>query len=157
MGLDYMRELAKQEPIINRDERLQVEWVAKAKYPIGMALKKEIITEFQRAGATILESTGAEGAGMSSGSDNIGLINKAAHPNAAKLYLNWFLSKEGQTVASTSTGNLSTRMDVPFSHVDPVLIPEPDKQYFFSDQEEFLLKAEPERKMAKEIFGHLVK
>lgn len=156
MGTDYMRELAKQQPFINRDERLQVEWVARAKYPIGIALKKEIITEFQNAGAGIIEYIPDEGSGMSSGSDNVGLINRAAHPNAAKVFINWLLTKEGATIFSEGSGNLSARLDVPRGHVDPVMIPDPKKKYLFSDQEEFLLKAPADQKVAKEIFGPLI-
>jgi ABC-type Fe3+ transport system substrate-binding protein len=37
-----------------------------------------------------------EGAGLTSHSGQIGLINKAAHPNAAKVFINWLLSREGQ-------------------------------------------------------------
>jgi len=157
MGFDYMRELAKQEPALNRDERLQVDWVARGKYPIGISLKKEITDEFRKAGAPITEFSAEEGAGISSGSDSLAMINRPAHPNATKVYINWLLSKEGQTVVSTSSGIMSARTDVTRDHVDPVLIPDPKKQYIFSDDEEFLLKAEEDRLKAVEIFGYLMK
>jgi ABC-type glycerol-3-phosphate transport system substrate-binding protein len=37
-----------------------------------------------------------EGAPLSTGSGNIALVNGAPHPNAAKVFINWLLSREGQ-------------------------------------------------------------
>ena len=45
---------------------------------------------------------------------NIGVFNKPAHPNAAKLFINWWLSKEGQTqmhLLSDAPPNPSLRVD----------------------------------------------
>jgi ABC-type Fe3+ transport system substrate-binding protein len=42
-----------------------------------------------------------------------GMIKNAPHPNATKVYLNWLLSKEGQTLVSDGTGLESIRSDVP--------------------------------------------
>jgi ABC-type Fe3+ transport system substrate-binding protein len=44
------------------------------------------------------------------GFGNVGLIDKAPHPNAAKLYLNWLLSKEGQSIFARVTGQNSRRL-----------------------------------------------
>lgn len=46
--------------------------------------------------------------------NNIMLVNRRPHPNAAKLFLNWFLSKEGQTVMQTK----SNRVPDPTFRVD---------------------------------------
>ena len=46
----------------------------------------------------------------------IGMLDRAPNPNAAKLFLNWFLTQEGQTAyhtLSTSPPNPSLRVDVP--------------------------------------------
>ena len=40
------------------------------------------------------------------------LVNKAPHPNAARVYLNWFISKEGQENWTTVTTDNSRRLDV---------------------------------------------
>lgn len=98
MGLDFMKELARQEPVITKDRRLQVEWVARGKYPIGLGAESPSISEFKNAGAPIREVVPIEGSGLAAGSGCIGLINKAPHPNASKLFINWFLGQEGQTV-----------------------------------------------------------
>jgi ABC-type Fe3+ transport system substrate-binding protein len=47
-----------------------------------------------------------------------GLIRNAPHPNAAKVYINWFLSKEGQTLVTKETGLESVRNDIPSAMAD---------------------------------------
>jgi hypothetical protein len=42
-----------------------------------------------------LKEGGAIGGG---GSSVIALINRAPHPNAARLFINWYLSRQGQSV-----------------------------------------------------------
>lgn len=50
------------------------------------------------------------------GRSGIHVINRRPHPNAAQLYLNWFLSREGQGIInSTGTDNGSFRVDIPRS------------------------------------------
>src|SRR3970282_1988369 len=84
LSMDYMRELAKQEPMLSRDERLQVEWVARGKYPIGIALDNEIIIEFQRAGAPLIDLLLTDEVPyITAGGSNIALMNRVPHPNAA--------------------------------------------------------------------------
>lgn len=55
--------------------------------------------------------------------DNIELLKNAPHPNATKLFINWFLSVEGQTAKhelSEGTPNPSLREDIPCTGtVDP--------------------------------------
>jgi ABC-type Fe3+ transport system substrate-binding protein len=52
-------------------------------------------------------------------------MNKAPHPNAARVYINWLMSKEGQTSFSKATGIPSLRIDVPSDHIVPWRKPVP--------------------------------
>jgi ABC-type Fe3+ transport system substrate-binding protein len=56
----------------------------------------------------------------------VGLINRAPHPNAARVYLNWLLSKEGQTSWARGTGYVSSRLDVPtdLPDIEPWRVPQ---------------------------------
>ena len=53
------------------------------------------------------------------GTSKIGLLDPAPHPNAARLFLNWFLTQEGQTAWNSLRDppdlheNMSLRLDVP--------------------------------------------
>ncbi len=158
LNLDYWRNFAKQEPAIMRDQRLLIEWVARGKYAIAFAPRPPEVAEFKTAGAPIEYIMPEEGTYLSTGSGAIALINKARHPNAAKVFLNWLLSREGQTVFTQAHGANSARVDVPTEGLDPELIRQPGVKYFLgADTEEWLLK-EPERNsVAKEIFKDLMK
>jgi ABC-type Fe3+ transport system substrate-binding protein len=47
------------------------------------------------------------------------LINRAPHPNAAKVAINWLLSKEGQVVYQKIINGDSRRTDIPKDGVRP--------------------------------------
>lgn len=157
VGVDYLRELAKQEPVIIRDQRLQVEWLAHGKYPIAMAPKSDPITELTKAGAPLAIITPEEGMFLAVGSGNVALVNRAPHPNAAKVLINWLLSAEGQALWVSSQRTHSLRLDVPIDNVEPDRLREPGVKYFFADTEEFLLETPKQIALAKEIYGHLLK
>lgn len=157
MGMDYMRELAKQEPVITRDRRLQVEWLAHGKYPIAIAPQADILGNFEREGAPIKKHTPVEGSHKSAGSGHIALINRAPHANAARLYINWLLGQEAQTIHSKVNLLPSARVDVPTAHVDPSNILQPGIKYFQTSKEEFILGDVKRAENAVEIFGPLLR
>ena len=158
MGLDYMREMVKQEPVIIRDQRLQVEGLARGKYAIAIGVQPDIQGEFIKAGAHIETIIPAEGAWLGGGPGLIAYFNRAPHPHASKIFVNWFLSKEGQTVYSKTARAESARLDVPTDHLDKGDLRTPGVKYFVSEDEDFLMKKrEYEGKWAKEIFGPLAR
>lgn len=74
-------------------------------------------------------------------------IDQAPHPNATKLFINWFLSREGQTdvhtMATTTAGNPppSWREDLTkFDTISPNEKREPGKQYLLLAQPEIVAK-----------------
>lgn len=153
---DYMKELAKQKPVINRDQRLQMEWVARGKYAIGLGLQTDLPTEFIKAGAPIREIIPEDDFAASAGPNDLALINKAAHPNAAKVFVNWILSKEGQTVLSQASGLASIKTNVATDHLTPARRLNPAKKYFIVDHEDFILKEPEYIAKAKEIFAEVL-
>lgn len=157
MGMDFLRDFAKQEPVITRDQRLQVEWIARGKYSIAIKPKEEIVQEFIEAGARLVHHTPMEGTQLASGSGNLAILEKAPHPNATRVFVNWLLSKEGQTVWSKACGSQSGRTDVTTEHVIPSMVRVPGVPYFTSYSEEYMSKKEDFYKIAMEIYGHLIK
>lgn len=156
LGVEYFKQLAKQEPFIGRDDRQMVEGVARGKFAIGVGLKTEIVSEFKNAGASIVHIVPKEGTYMVSAGGNVVLINRAPHPNAARVFINWLLTKEGQTAFSRGYGFPSARVDVPIDHVDPQYFRNPSVKYFWADTEEFLLNQPGQANLAREIFGPLI-
>jgi iron(III) transport system substrate-binding protein len=110
-----------------RDRRQGTNWLATGKFPL-CHLCRDIDKALQQGlpvdeiAPQKLKEGSAIGGG---GSSVIALINRAPHPNAAKVFINWYLSRAGQTVWQTVM-NLkeveasdSMRMDIPKDNVLP--------------------------------------
>ncbi|MBI4332220.1 MAG: extracellular solute-binding protein [Chloroflexi bacterium] len=157
MGVDYLRQLAKQDPFISRDQRLLAEWLARGKYPVGIAIDQGNIQEMLSAGAPIQYVVAAEGTYVSAGTGFLSRPRNAPHPNASLLFINWLLSREGQ-IAYTDVANLqSARADIPSTNVDPVSMRKPGVKYVDTTTEEFYLRTDAAIALGREIFGHLLK
>jgi iron(III) transport system substrate-binding protein len=156
LGTEFMRALANQAPVILKDGRQLVEWLAHGKYPVLIAGHGESLTHFIKEGApiSIVEATDSRTLGPSSGI--ISLINKAPHPAAAKLFLNWILTKEGQTILSTTIGLPSRRVDVPTGHLLKATVPKAGESYV-EYSEESTKEAKEAEKLTREIFGSLLR
>jgi len=127
LGPKFIRRLFSEMDItLFRNRRQAVDWLATGKFPICFFCTRSAIGRAKIQGLPV----GAfgemkEGAGITSSSGNIGLVNKAPHPNAAKVYINWFLSREGQLTlqreyskAMVSAAN-SLRIDIPKDMLPP--------------------------------------
>jgi iron(III) transport system substrate-binding protein len=109
--------------------RQEAEWIVRGQYPIGLATGSQDLDQFWRQGlgknvevwmGDIKTVAGGPGFGA------VALMDKAPHPNAAIVYLNWLLSKEGQT-EYVKSGRNSRRLVVPPS--DPSLAGKPGVHY----------------------------
>ena len=125
-GEDFLRDLlARQQVVYTTNRRQNAEWLVRGRYPVGFATGEEEIAIFQREGigknVSILRAPMPKVVG-SSGFGTVALMDKAPHPNAAKVYINWLLSKAGQANWKSTQRN-SRRTDVP--PVRPDLVPPP--------------------------------
>ena len=66
----------------------------------------------------------------------MGILKNAPHPNSAKLFLEWALSKEGQTRMVEVVGSYSARLDVPPAKNNPP--PTKFKSLQVKDMKEFM-------------------
>lgn len=157
LGQDWFRQLVKNEPMIVRDQRQQVDWLAHNKVAIALAPKSEMYMEFKKAGAPIQVLVPSEGTWLSADSAALSIPTRSPHPNAAKIFINWYLSKEGQTVLSRTVGGQSGREDVPTDFLTPEQIRQPGTKYFEVEREEICLRKGDDFKLAKEIFAPIMK
>lgn len=157
LSLDYMRALASQEPFISRDRRQAVEWLARGKYAISIGTGWAQFEEFYKAGSPINSITAVEGDYLAVAAGAIALLKNSPHPNAAKLFINWSLSKEGAIVFSRAYDRQSARLDVSLEGLTELGLRQPGMKYHDSDSEEIYLKMPEYRKIAEEIFGHLTR
>jgi ABC-type Fe3+ transport system substrate-binding protein len=144
---------------MTRDQDLQITWVAKGRYPIALWPSAGALTRFTKAKAPIApvikvqEGTHAGAIGSA-----LGFLNKAPHPNAAKVFINWFLSREGQGINQRRVRKQTRRVDVPTGKLQDFEIRLPGIKYFPSveENEEFILtETEKYDKIAQEIFAPL--
>lgn len=150
---EYMRQLAKQEPAFTRDRRLQVEWVARGKYPLGVASDLASTADFIAMGAPVAWAKNLkEGGQIAPGAGCLGLPVVPGHPNAAVVFANWLLTKEGQQVLVDGLRNPSARIDVATTGVDPNSVAQPGQKVYLTDEEYFLAQTRI-IDLAKQIFG----
>lgn len=153
MGWDFVRELAKQNPTIQRDARLAIDGLAQGKYSVYIGAKPELVMDVKGAGAPIAYVIPKEGTYLTSGSGSIAVFSQMAHPNASKVFVNWLLSKEGQIIFSQAYGVPSARIDVPTDNFDPISVPKPGIQYVRGDAEDFVSGQPEVFKTAGEILN----
>ena len=146
LGKDFIRQLfTKQRVKLSRDYRQQMEWLARGDYTIAIGHHNAIYKEFVNKGLPLAQLTAndvREANYITAAVASIGVVNQAPHPNAAKVYINWLLSKKIQQPWSEITGYWSRRRDVAHDHLDPALIPEEDKisSYQLNYKEEWVAK-----------------
>ncbi len=153
LGGEFMRKLAKQEPAVARDLRLQTEWVARGKYALLLGPQKAAVGELMAAGAPVAYLTTSDVNWATCNPGTMGVINRPAHPNAVKVFVNWLLGREGQTIYSKSFMIQSARLDVPTDHLDPQLIRRHGVNYINATLEDFALERAVIEKEARAIFG----
>lgn len=158
MGEDYLRELVKHDIVISRDFRLMNEWVVRGKSAIGLGATPGGVAALSKDGAPIaMLPPFKEGADIGPAGGNVAVIDRNPHPNAARVLVNWLLSKEGQTILSRATGIASRRLDVSTDHLAaPWMVPDPKKNYLVQDEEYSRAKMKMQD-VAKEIFAPILK
>src|SRR5262245_20277546 len=103
LGEDYWKKQAATNPVLYPSGAPISDALVRGEVSIGPLLYNAIYPK-QRDGAPVEIFFAPEGAPVNPYAS--GVPKTAAHPNAAKLFLNWCLSEEGQTFLIKETGNL---------------------------------------------------
>ena len=139
LGPDFLRRLLTEtDVVISQDRRQSSDWLASGKFPIcidcgdtdrakqqGLPVEEFSHDNLKEAGSEI----------TTSGNSGLALINHAPHPSAARVFINWFLSREGQTVwqevmnMKVNEPSDSMRIDIPKDKVSPSARREEKKKY----------------------------
>lgn len=149
LGQDYLRQLfTRQDVTIVKDARQAADWLALGKYPIYLLNSGNDITQMASQGLPVKDFLKPlkEGARIAAGgTGSISLFDRAAHPNASKLFINWWLSKEGQAaMQKVNPEDQSLREDIPNDDVNPETRREPGVNYIFMDADPRVLGSEGE-------------
>jgi iron(III) transport system substrate-binding protein len=132
LGKEYLVQLFEHGIMFSRDDRQVLDWVVRGQYPLTLAPSESAATDLRSKGVTV-EILGAgdikEGSFLGAGSGTLVVMNRAPHPNAVKVYLDYLLSWEGQHAYSQAAGFPSRRLDVPTDHLPPYMVARPGTQY----------------------------
>ena len=112
-GEDFLRKLVQQELFVSRELRQVADGLAKGKLAISIGVGVSQYEPFIQSGLPVRQlPTPAEGLPASNGFGIVGVVKNPPHPNAAKLFLNWLLSKEGQDFYGKAMKASTRRLDV---------------------------------------------
>jgi iron(III) transport system substrate-binding protein len=115
--------------------RQMTDWLAQGKFAICMGCKDSMRAKNQGLPVEDFDTNRwKEGSSFSAGGGSVSLMNQAPHPNAAKVFLNWFLSRKGQ-IALQKLGDVddpanSRRIDIPKDDIPPDNRLQPGVKYF---------------------------
>jgi iron(III) transport system substrate-binding protein len=133
-GEEYVtRLLVDQAPVLTGDNRQLAEWIARGTYPIAFAVANDQLATLRAAGVPIDQIEALSGDPIFSqyghaGGGTVWAFTQAPHPNAARVYINFLLSQQGQASFACETIIYnSRRTDVP--PVSPETLPDPDATY----------------------------
>jgi iron(III) transport system substrate-binding protein len=129
LGPRYIsRLLGEMDITYSRDARQIADWLAAGKFAISMFASPDRLDlpEAKRQGLAVgwFDSRSfKEGAALTAGPGGVALIERAPHPNAAKMGINWLLSREGQIAFQNSADRSNTadslRIDIPKDRILP--------------------------------------
>ena len=112
-GEEFLRKLVQQELFVTRDLRQLADAVAKGKVVLAFGLGRSQTEPFVKAGLPLKPApVTKEGLPASNGFGVIGIIKDPPHPTATKVFINWFLGREGQEWYGKVMQNGTRRLDV---------------------------------------------
>jgi iron(III) transport system substrate-binding protein len=145
LGTDYVRRLfSGMDLTYSRDERQMIDWLGAGKYAMAF-----FVTEVEgaaRQGLPIRDFEPGqfkEGAFVGPSQGGVTLFKNAPHPNAAKIAINWLLSREGQetyqkTFAAVHDVRQSMREDISMDVIPPSQRRQKGVRYIYAGRPEWL-------------------
>jgi iron(III) transport system substrate-binding protein len=130
-GEFFRRFFGEMDVTISRDQRLMIDGVAQGKFLLSVFSSNSDVQDARRKGLPVdLIDAPDDESYMSGGFGFVAVVNKAPHPHAAKVFLNWLLSKQGQLKWQEKSDNNSLRTDIPKDMLsDPTAVPKEKGRY----------------------------
>jgi iron(III) transport system substrate-binding protein len=159
LGPDFLRRLlSDMDLVISQDRRQSSDWLASGKFPICIdcgdtdRAKKQGLPVDEFAHETLKEAGNEI---STSGNSGLALINNAPHPNGARVFINWFLSRDGQSIwqetmnVKVNEPSDSMRVDIPKDKVSPSARREEGRKYRVTG----FLDPDPAEKLFRELLS----
>jgi iron(III) transport system substrate-binding protein len=128
LGKDFIQKLFAHDIVISRDDRQMLDWAIKGNQPIAIGPSETLGNEMIAKGLPLKQMD----------PEQLRESTYTTPGNGTKLFLDYFLSREGQTAWSKASGFPSLRQDVPRDHVVPMLIPKEGVRYQEQYSERFV-------------------
>jgi iron(III) transport system substrate-binding protein len=114
LGDDVIKRLfVDQEPALSRDTRQVAEFMVRGRFPIALGVNPLLLNQFQRQGLgknlKLLRFPEMDTVNFGT---TLWLVNRAPHPSAAKLFINWVLTREAQVAWAREVETNSRRVGV---------------------------------------------
>lgn len=157
LGSEYLRKLfSTMEVSLSRDYRQAIDWLGQKKFALHLFGNGGDLLDARAKGlpVNILDTADwDEGAALEPAAFTFVLMDKPAHPNAAKVFLNWLLSREGQmAVQRDAESNDSLRIDIAKSDVAPTVRRREGARYVVTWTPEWM-DMEPIGKLVDQVLG----
>src|SRR5258706_185471 len=112
-GEEFLKKLVEQDLFLTRDLRQLADALAKGKVALAFGLGRSQTEPFVKAGLPIKPApVTKEGLPASNAFGVLWIIQHPPHPNATKVFINWFLGREGQDWYGKIMQNGTRRLDV---------------------------------------------
>jgi iron(III) transport system substrate-binding protein len=112
-GEEFLKKLVQQELFVTRDLRQLTDALARGKVSVAFGVGRSQADPFIEAGLPLKPvPPPAEGLPASNSFGVVGVIKNPPNPNAARVFVNWFLSREGQDWYGKIMENGTRRLDV---------------------------------------------
>ena len=146
LGPDFLRRLySEMDVVLSQDIRQSTDWLANGKFAICFFCSD--IRKARQQGLPVDEFVTAqwkEAPAISAGSaGSLVLLNQAPNPNAAKLFINWLLSREGQMAYQKAANTPINTEESMRTDIPKEIIPAEDRRldgvrYLLFDRPEFM-------------------
>ncbi|MGE5307201.1 MAG: ABC transporter substrate-binding protein [Alphaproteobacteria bacterium] len=112
-GEEYLKKFVAQKLLVTRDSRLLGENLSKGKIAVAVGIGYSELLPLIKAGSPVVPLPyPKEGLYTTGGNGHLMVIKNPPHPNAAKVFANWLLGRDGQEIFGRSTSVGSRRLDV---------------------------------------------
>lgn len=138
LGPDFLKKLfGEMQPTFGRDRRQITDWLAQGRFALCVGCRDTNRAKKQGLPVDEIDQVDwKEGFNVTSGGGSISFIKGAPNPNAAKVFVNWFLSSRGQLALQkypdlyNEDAPNSRRIDIPKDMLAPSMRMTAGRKYF---------------------------
>lgn len=143
LGPEYLRRFFGEMDVhLSRDHQQSLDWVGVGKFALCAFCRDGFVTRAKKQGVPVdyvVPNEMKEMPRLRGSASAITLVNRAPNLNAAKVFINWYLSRRGQIVYQESHGDRdSMRVDIPKDKVPAPQRRVAGRKYFFVEGPEYM-------------------